>query len=172
LNQAYKRRKAIMKKRKLRSIVAVVSIISLVGLVIYNGQVAAAVSPKAQGAPSKVKAVTAEKYAVLNPRGDMPAIDAKALASRLNTLTGKTVYVYGLDFRMNPGDEIMLMVARGLAQAVPGIKVVYLSDQYGDATVDTVIPAVRIVKHPVETENWNTFKEAEKADAVVTGLGF
>ena len=162
-----------MKRRKLTTIVGEICIMTLLGLTVCLNQTAAAVSPKAAKAtPTKAKAITAEKYAVLNPRGDMPAIDAKALAPRLSTLTGKTVYVYGLDFRMNPGDEIMLMIARGLAKTVPGIKVVYLSDQYGDATADAVVPSVRIAKHRVETENWNTFKEAEKADAVVTGLGF
>ena len=55
----------------------------------------------------------------------MPPIDAKALAPRLATLQGKTVYVYGSDFVMSSGLEIMLMIARGLAQTVPGIKVVY-----------------------------------------------
>jgi hypothetical protein len=158
-----------MKAQKVTKVAGNAMLLALLGLLVCHGQVTAAGSPKAKATPTKA---AGEKYAVLNPRADMPPIDAKALAPRLSTLTGKTVYVYGLDFRMNPGDEIMLMVARGLAQAVPGIKVIYLSDQYGDATVDTVIPAVRIAKHPVETENWNTFKEAEKADAVVTGLGF
>jgi hypothetical protein len=82
------------------------------------------------------------------------------------------VYVYGSDFVMNPGLEIMLMVARGLAQAVPDIKIVYVSDRYGDATADAVVPAVRIAKNSVDSHHYDTFKEAEKADAVVTGLGY
>ena len=118
------------------------------------------------------KAVTAEKYTVLNPRAELPPIDAKALAPRLTTLQGKTVYVYGSDFVMSSGLEVMLMIARGLAQTVNGIKVVYISDRYGDATADSVVPELRIAKGRVDTDNYNTFKEAEKADAVVTGLGF
>ena len=110
---------------------------------------------------------------VLNPRADLPPIDAKALAPRLASLEGKTVYVNGSDANMNAGLEIMLMIARGLAQKVPGIKVVYLSDRYGDATADSVVPAVRIARNPTDAHSRDIFKEAEKgADAVVTGLGY
>jgi hypothetical protein len=122
--------------------------------------------------PKPKKAVAAEKYTVFNPRAELPPIDAKALAPRLTTLQGKTVYVYGSDFVMSSGLEVMLMIARGLAQTVPGIKVVYISDRYGDATADSVVPELRIAKGRVDTDNYNTFKDAEKADAVVTGLGF
>jgi len=122
--------------------------------------------------PKPKKSVVAEKYTVLNPRAELPPIDAKALAPRLTTLQGKTVYVYGSDFVMSSGLEVMLMIARGLAQTVNGIKVVYISDRYGDATADSVVPELRIAKGRVDTDNYNTFKEAEKADAVVTGLGF
>ena len=115
----------------------------------------------------------AEEISVLNPRADLPPIDAKPLAPRLASLEGKTVYVNGSDANMNAGQEIMLMVARELAQSVPGIKVVYLSDRYGDATADSVVPSVRIAKNPTDAHHFDTFKEAEeKADAVVTGLGY
>jgi hypothetical protein len=161
----------MMKLQKITAVSGKTMLFGLLGLLLVHGHAGAAVSsPKAKAAPAK--ATVGEKYAVLNPRADMPPIDAKALAPRLATLQGKTVYVYGLDFRMNPGDEIMLMIARGLAKAVPGIKVVYLSDRYADATTDTVVPVLRIAKEQVDTDNWKTFKEAEKADAVVTGLGF
>ena len=135
---------------------------------------AAAPPPKAKSAPAATKAaVKPEQYAVLNPRADLPPIDAKALAPRLASLEGKTVYVNGSDANMNAGLEIMLMVARGLAQTVPGIKVVYLSDRYGDATADSVVPSVRIAKNPTDAHHFDIFKEAEKgADAVVTGLGY
>lgn len=115
----------------------------------------------------------AEEISVLNPRADLPPIDAKALAPRLASLDGKTVYVNGSDANMNAGIEIMLMVARGLAQKVPGIKVVYLSDRYGDATADSEVPSVRIAKNPTDAHHFDIFKEAEQnADAVVTGLGY
>ena len=162
-----------MKTKKRTNVAGKAILMALLGLLVCHGQVAAAVSPKvAKATPTKAKAVSGEKYAVLNPRADRPAIDAKALAPRLASLEGKTVYVYGLDYVMNTGDEIMIMVARGLAKAAPGIKVVYVSDRYGDATADTIVPEVRIAKNRVDTDNYNTFKEAEKADAVVTGLGF
>jgi hypothetical protein len=124
------------------------------------------------GAAMQGKAPAAEEYAVLNPRADRPPIDATALAPRLASLAGKTVYVYGSDFDLKPGMEFMIEVARGLAKAAPGIKVVYISDRYGNALADSVDPAIRIAKGRVDTENRETLKEAEKADAVVTGLGF
>jgi hypothetical protein len=66
----------------------------------------------------------------------LPPIDAKALAPRLASLEGKTVYVNGSDANMNAGNEIMIMIARELATTVPGIKVVYLRDRYGTNTAD------------------------------------
>jgi hypothetical protein len=161
-----------MKTRKLTWVFGKAMLLALLGLLACHGQVSAAVSPKAKAPPAKAGTV-AEKYAVLNPRADLPPIDAKALAARLATLEGKTVYVNGSDMVMNPGQEIMLMIARGLAKSVPGIKVVYMSDRYGDATADSVVPEVRIVKNQIDAHYYNTHKEAEKgANAVVTGLGY
>jgi hypothetical protein len=138
---------------------------------VCHGQASAAVAAKAKAAPAKAPAV--EKYAVLNPRADLPPIDAKALAPRLASLEGKTVYVNGSDANMNAGLEIMLLIARGLAKAVPGIKVVYLSDRYGDAKVDSVVPSIQIVRNPTDAHSRDIFKDAQgKADAVVTGLGY
>lgn len=114
-----------------------------------------------------------EQITVLNPRANLPAIKAVPLARRLTSLEGKTVYVNGSDANMNAGLEIMLMVARELAQNVPDVKVVYLSDRYGDVTADSVVPSVRIAKNPTDAHHLDIFKEAEqKADAVVTGLGY
>jgi len=149
--------------------------LTLIPLVVcLNLATAAAPPPKTQPAPVATKAAAKpEQYAVLNPRADVPPIDAKALAPRLASLEGKTVYVYGSDYVMNPGLEIMLMIARGLAQAAPNAKVVYISDRYDDATADSVVPAVRIAKYTTDAHHYDTFKEAEqKADAVVTGLGY
>ncbi len=139
-----------------------------------NHAIAAESTPKAKPAAAAPKsAVKPGQYAVLNPRADLPPIDAKALAPRLASLEGKTVYVNGSDANMNAGLEIMLMVARGLAQTVPGIKVVYLSDRYGNATADSVVPSVRIAKNPTDAHHFDIFKEAgQNANAVVTGLGY
>ena len=135
---------------------------------------AAAPPPKAKPAPAATKAAAKpEQNAVLNPRADHPPIDAKALAPRLASLEGKTVYVYGSDYVMSPGLEVMLMIARGLAQAAPNAKIVYISDRYGDAAVDSVVSSLRIAKYTTDAHHYDTFKEAEKgADAVVTGLGY
>ena len=163
----------MMKRRKVGLIGAwgftLIPLVACLGLA-----TAAAPPPKAKPAPGATQAAAKpEQYAVLNPRADLPPIDAKALAPRLASLEGKTVYVNGSDANMNAGLEIMLMVARGLAQTVPGIKVVYLSDRYGDATADSVVPSVRIAKNPTDAHHFDIFKEAEKgAHAVVTGLGY
>ena len=115
----------------------------------------------------------AEDISVLNPRADQSPIIANALAGRVKSLEGKTVWVNGSDANMNAGNEIMIMVARELAQAVPGIKVVYLSDRYGNATSDTVVPGIRIAKNPTDAHSFDVYKEAGvRPDAVVTGLGY
>lgn len=115
----------------------------------------------------------ADEISVLNPRANLPPIQANPLAPRLSSLEGKTVYVNGSDANMNAGSEIMLMVARALAQAEPGMKVVYLSDRYGDAAVDPIVPSLQIVQNPTDSYHMDVSKEAEqKADAVVTGLGY
>ena len=116
-----------MKTQKVTTVAGKAMLMALIGLMVCLNQVSAATSPQAKTTPAK--ASVAEKYAVLNPRADLPPIDAKALAPRLATLEGKTVYVNGSDMVMNPGQEIMLMIARGLAKSVPGIKVVYMSDR-------------------------------------------
>ena len=161
-----------MKRTNRWKITKTVGCLTLATMLTLLDQLGAAVSsPKGKTVPAK--STVMEKYAVLNPRADLPPIDAKALAPRLTSLKGKTVYVNGSDSKLNPGQEIMMMIARGLAKSVPGVKVVYMSDRYGDATTDSVVPAVRIVKNRVDTDMFNTLKEAEqKADAVVTGLGF
>lgn len=161
-----------MKTQKVAMVAAKAVLLALLGLLVCHGHTRAAVSPNAKTTPAKAGAAV-EKYAVLNPRADLPPIDAKALAPRLASLEGKTVYVNGSDMVMNPGQEIMLMIARGLAKSVPGIKVVYMSDRYGDATADSVVPEVRIVKNQIDAHYYSTHKEAEKgAHAVVTGLGY
>jgi hypothetical protein len=160
-----------MKAQKVTMFAGKAVLLALLGPLVCHGQVSAAASPKTKAAPAKPAA--AEEYTVLNPRADRPPIDARALVPRLASLEGKTLYVEGSDFQMNPGLEIMLMIARALAQNVPGIKVVYISDRYGDAATDSVVPSIRIAKFPVDAHTWDTFKEAEKgADAVVTGLGY
>ena len=148
-----------MKKRNIWIMAASCLTLISIGTILSSKTTAAATQP--------------EQHAVLNPRADLPPITANALAPRLASLEGKTVYVNGSDANMNAGLEIMLMISRELAQNVPGIKVVYLSDRYGDATADSVVSSVRIAKNPTDAHHFDIFKEAEqKADAVVTGLGY
>jgi hypothetical protein len=152
-----------MKSKKLAEAARCIGILGMIVLAVCVGRA---------GAAMQAKVPAAEEYAVLNPRADRPPIEASALAPRLASLAGKTVYVYGSDFDLKPGLELMIEVARGLAKAAPGIKVVYISDRYGNTAADSVDPTIRIAKGRVDTENREVLKEAEKADAVVTGLGF
>ena len=118
-------------------------------------------------------AAFAEDISVLNPRADQSPIIANALAGRVKSLEGKTVWVNGSDANMNAGNEIMIMVARELAKAVPGIKVVYLTDRYGNAATDSVDSSIRIAKNPTDAHSFDIYKEAGvRPDAVVTGLGY
>ena len=83
------------------------------------------------------------------------------------------VILYDETIWQNAADGTPLVKLIADAGAVPGIKVVYMSDRYGDAATDSVVPAVRIIKNQIDAHYYNTNKEAEqKADAVVTGLGY
>jgi len=108
----------MMKRRKVWFIA--VWWFTLIPLVACLGLATAAAPPKSQAGTGgnegrrKTGAVCGSQ-----PRADLPPIDAKALAPRLASLEGKTVYVNGSDANMNAGLEIMLMVARGSPRPYP-----------------------------------------------------
>lgn len=60
---------------------------------------------------------------VLNPAGFAPRITRKALAPRLDTLDGKTVYL--VDCRFDDSDVFLKQMQAWLAQHMPAVKTVF-----------------------------------------------
>ena len=60
---------------------------------------------------------------VLNPVGFAPRITRKALAPRLDTLDGKTVYL--VDCRFDDSDVFLQQMQAWLAQHMPAVKTVF-----------------------------------------------
>ena len=67
----------------------------------------------------------ADTIAVLNPMGFAPKVTRRALAPRLPTLEGKTVYL--VDCRFDDSD-LFLEQMRGVTAVVKRISSVYLND--------------------------------------------
>ena len=55
--------------------------------------------------------MTGEKITVLNPQGKAPPIQLVPMATRLDTLEGKTIYIVDMNFANTP-------VFRGNAEAI------------------------------------------------------
>jgi hypothetical protein len=64
-----------------------------------------------------------EKLTVLNPLGYPPKITPKALAPRLSTLEGKTIYL--VDCRFDDSDVFLKQMQAWLAEHMPGVKTVF-----------------------------------------------
>jgi hypothetical protein len=63
------------------------------------------------------------KITVLNPVGFPPKVRPKALAPRLATLEGKTVYL--VDCRFDDSDVFLRQVEAWFAQHLPGVRTVF-----------------------------------------------
>ena len=61
-----------------------------------------------------------EKIVVLNPMGYPPAIKPLAMAPRLDSLEGKTVYL--VDARFDDGDLLLQQMQAWLAEHLPQVK--------------------------------------------------
>ena len=70
-------------------------------------------------------AVSAQEplYTVLNPTGNAPAIERKAMAPRPATLDGKTVYL--VDVTFNGGDLFLQEMQKWMAVNMPTVKTVF-----------------------------------------------
>ena len=75
----------------------------------------------------------AAKVTVLNPLGFAPVVTRKELAPRLDTLTGKTLYL--VDCRFDDSDVFLEQLRRWFAEHMPAVRTVikplssvYLSD--------------------------------------------
>ncbi len=63
-----------------------------------------------------------KKISVLNPLGFPPKVTRKALAPRLDTLDGKTVYL--VDCRFDDSDVFLAQMQRWFAEHMPSVKTV------------------------------------------------
>lgn len=118
-------------------------------------------SYQALNSPAQVKqksAPAAKKAAdpiitVLNPLGTPPPLDLKAMAPRLNTMDGKTIYI--VDDGYPGSDNLLLELEKGLKETYPKTNFHYVKKSTFMAQKD---PAL-----------WAEMKE--KADAMVIALG-
>jgi hypothetical protein len=63
-----------------------------------------------------------EKITVLNPMGFAPKVTHKALAPRLDTLAGKTVYL--VDCRFDDSDLFLKQIQAWFAEHMPAVRTV------------------------------------------------
>jgi hypothetical protein len=66
---------------------------------------------------------TNEKVTALNPVGFAPKVTRKALAPRLDTLEGKTVYL--VDCRFDDSDIFLKQMQAWLGEHMPGVRTVF-----------------------------------------------
>lgn len=96
-------------------------------------------------------------FSILDPRGIRPEHVVTPLAApRLDTLKGKTVYVYG--FEGFP--QLMPEIARLVPEFTPGVNVVYWEDAEGSG------------QGPAMVKGELTEEIAKNADAAIVGNGF
>lgn len=107
------------------------------------------------GSRAQVQAAPAEEMVtVLNPLGTPPPITLKAMAPRLDTLDGKTIYV--VDDGFVGGDRLLYEIVDWFKENYP--KTTALYKRKGGGGFDAEDPAL-----------WAEIKE--KGDAVIIGMG-
>ena len=74
-------------------------------------------------AKAKKAAPAKSKITVLNPLGTPPPVKLKAMAPRLNTLDGKTIYI--VDDGFVGGDNLLLEIVDWFAKNYPATKTVF-----------------------------------------------
>ena len=94
-----------------------------------------------------------EKVTALNPVGYAPKITRKALAPRLDTLDGKTVYL--VDCRFDDSDVFLKQMQAWFAQHMPAVR-----------TIFKPISSVYLHDDPA---TWEEIKA--KAHAAILGVG-
>ncbi|MCL4535961.1 MAG: hypothetical protein M1370_12475 [Bacteroidetes bacterium] len=96
---------------------------------------------------------TGSKVTVLNPTGYPPKVTGKALAPRLSSLDGKTIYL--VDARFDDSDKFLKQVQAWFAEHMPGVKtkLVQMSSVY---TQD-------------DPKTWEMIKA--NGDAAIVGVG-
>ena len=101
----------------------------------------------------QVQAASMEKITVLNPMGTPPPIQAKQMASRLNTLDGKTIYFVNTGYIGT--DRLMAVMSDWFKANYPKTNIVIKRSSGGMTGVDKALWA----------------EIAEKGDAAIVGLG-
>jgi hypothetical protein len=104
-----------------------------------------------KAAPAASKAVAMPKITVLNPMGTPPPIQAKQMASRLNTLDGKNIYFVNTGYIGT--DRLMAEMMDWFKANYPKANLVLKS-----GSMSSITPALQA-------------EIAEKADAAIVGLG-
>jgi hypothetical protein len=95
----------------------------------------------------------ASKLTVLNPMGFPPKIAPKALAQRLDTLNGRTVYL--VDCRFDDSDVFLKQMQAWFAEHMPSVR-----------TVFKPISSVYLVDDPL---TWEEIKA--RGHAAIVGVG-
>ena len=101
----------------------------------------------------QVQAASTEKITVLNPMGTPPPIQAKQMASPLNTLDGKTIYFVNTGYIGT--DRLMAVMSDWFKANYPKTNIVIKRSSGGMTGVDKALWA----------------EIAEKGDAAIVGLG-
>ena len=101
------------------------------------------------------KAVVMPKITVLNPMGTPPAIQAKQMAPRLDTLDGKTIYLINTGYIGT--DRFMDELEKWFKTNYPKTNIVYKDNRSG-AGLSSISDAL-----------WKEIDE--KGDAAIVGLG-
>jgi hypothetical protein len=94
-----------------------------------------------------------EKVTVFNPVGYPPKVTKKSLASRLDSLDGKTVYL--VDCRFDDSIELLKQVQAWFAEQMPSVK--------------TEIISLSATYQHDDTKTWAEIKA--KGDAAIVGVG-
>jgi len=122
---------------------------ALLCLALWPGNQALAKDKKKPDLPRTVE----PKFTVLSPLGTPPPIKLLAMAPRLNSLDGKTIYIVDDGF---PGGDVLLKeMAAWFNRNMPSVNVLY-----------------REKAGPFEAEDPALFAEIKaKGDAVIMGMG-
>lgn len=96
---------------------------------------------------------TGNTMTVLNPMGYPPTVTHKLLASRLETLDGKTVYL--VDCRFDDADVFLKQMQAWFAEYMPGVK--------------TVLKPISSVYTKDDPATWAEIQA--KGDAAIIGVG-
>jgi hypothetical protein len=96
---------------------------------------------------------SSDKIVVHNPMGYPPKVTHKALAPRLDTLDGKTIYL--VDCRFDDSDVFLMQLQAWFADNMPSVK--------------TVFKPINSVYTQDDPATWEEIKA--KGDAAIVGVG-